>query len=168
MSCEIRRVRRGDEGTLARVQSESWKAAFCEILSEADLQKYTDIGLVTGIYKKLLESGKGHGYILEAEGKACQIAYWDGARDHAFSNAAEIICIHSLPDARRKGYGSKLMERMLADIAADGYPEVILWVFEENTDARAFYEAKGFEVTEKTQPAFGTYEICYKKRLKEY
>ena len=78
---------------------------------------------------------------------------------------AEIICIHSLPDNWRKGFGSKMMDRLLADIAQAGFKKVMLWVFVENTRARAFYETKGFRPTNKIKPSFGTMEICYVKVL---
>ena len=161
----IRRVGQGDEQTLAHIQTESWKAAFRGILDEDTLQKSTDIGHVTEMYRKLLAEGKGNGYILEIEGKAHCIAYWDKARDSDFADAAEIICIHSLQSNWRKGFGSRMMDRLLKDIAAAGYSKVVLWVFEENRRARGFYEAKGFIATEKTKSALGTAEICYEKNI---
>lgn len=165
MNCNIRRVRQGDEHTLAYIQTESWKAAFRDILTEEVLQKSTDIGRATDMYGKLLAEGKGNGYILELDGKPHCIAYWDKARDGDLADAAEIICIHSLQDNWRNGYGGKMMDRLLEDIAAAGYLNVVLWVFEENRRARAFYEAKGFRITEKIKPALGTMEICYQKNL---
>ena len=164
-NCSIRRVKQGDEQALAYIQTESWKAAFRDILAEDILQKSTDIGRAREMYRKLLTENKGNGYILEIEGKAHCIAYWDKARDGDIADAAEIICIHSLPDNWRKGYGSRMMNRLLNDIAAVGYSKVVLWVFEENRRARAFYEAKGFAVTDKIKPALGATEICYEKKL---
>ena len=165
MNYNIRRVQRGDQQTLAYIQTESWKAAFRDILPADILQKYTDIIHVTEMYRKLLDEGKGNGYILETEGKPHCIAYWDKARDSDFSGAAEIICIHSLQDNWRKGFGGRMMDRLLEDIAAAGYSKAVLWVFEENRRARGFYEAKGFSVTGKTKPTLGTMEICYQKNF---
>lgn len=165
MNFSIRQVKQGDELTLAHIQVESWKAAFHDILSEEVLAKYTDIENSANMYRQLLEENKGNGYILEIDGKAHCIAYWDATREKDRPDAAEIICIHSLQDNWGKGYGSKMMDRLLTDIAAAGYTKVMLWVFEENERARSFYEAKGFYATEKTQPAFGSSEICYEKTI---
>lgn len=165
MNCSIRRVQKGDEQTLAYIQTESWKAAFRDILAEDVLENHTDLGRTEKMYGKLLAEGKGNGYILETGGNAHCIAYWDKSRDSELTDAAEIICIHSLPDNWRKGFGSRMMDRLLDDIAAAGYSEVILWVFEENRRARAFYEVKGFAFTGKTKPALGTTEICYEKKI---
>ena len=164
MADRIRLARPGDEQTLAHIQTESWKAAFCDILPRDVMEKYTEIEFVTKIYRKLLETGKGNGYILELDGEAHGIAWWDAARAEDMPDTAELICIHSLPGNWRKGYGSKLMDRCLKDMAAAGYTRVMLWVFEENRRARAFYEAMGFAATGRSQPAFGAAEMCYEKK----
>ena len=70
-------------------------------------------------------------------------------------------CIHSLPDNWHKGYGSQMMDRVLEDIKEAGYSEVVLWVFRDNARARAFYEAKGFTLTDISKPAFDTEEVLY-------
>ena len=165
MNYNIRRVQSGDEQTLAYIQTESWKAAFRDILAEDILEKHTDLGRAAEMYGRLLAEGKGNGYILEIDGKAHCIAYWDRARDSEMAYAAEIICIHSLQGNWRKGFGSRMMDRLLGDISAAGYSKVVLWVFEENRRAREFYEAMGFGVTDKLKPALGTTEICYQKNL---
>ena len=57
----IRRVKAGDENTLAYIQTESWREAFREILSEEVLSKCTDLESVTEMYKKLLERQAANG-----------------------------------------------------------------------------------------------------------
>ncbi len=165
MGVEIRRVHKGDESTLALIQTESWKAAFKEIVEPDTLRKCTDINKATSMYKSLLENDKGNGYLLFVDEKPHCLAYWDAARDEEFSGKAELIAIHSLPGNWHKGYGKQMMDRVLADIAEAGYKEVILWVFTDNKPARAFYESVGFVATQYKQPALGTEEMCYKKVL---
>ena len=58
----------------------------------------------------------------------------------------------SLQNQWRKGYGSKMMDVVLHDIAAAGYSKVMLWVFEDNARARRFYEAHGFTTSGKAKP----------------
>lgn len=165
MDFYVRRVRTDDAVALATVQTESWKAAFRGIISDEDLARLTNVEKATNMYCRLLIERKGHGYIGELAGKAHCIAWWDGSRDADMPGYAEIICIHSLPDNWRKGYGSQMMDRLLGDIKTAGYHNVMLWVFADNHRARAFYETKGFVATDKLKPAFGTTEICYKKDL---
>lgn len=81
----------------------------------------------------------------------------------AADGAAELRCIHSLPDNWRRGYGSRMMERVLADVKAAGYETIVLWVFVRNERAIRFYEAHGFTASGKRQDAFGAVEEMYVK-----
>ena len=165
MDILIRKVRPGDETALAYVQTESWKAAFSDILDEETLTRCTDKAKAENMYRFLLQERKGNGYLLTLEGRAHCIAWWDAARDPDMAGKAEFICIHSLPDNWRKGYGGLMMDRVLSDVQNAGYPEVVLWVFSDNLRARAFYEAKVFHLFNKTKEALGKEEICYIKNL---
>ena len=71
---QIRKVRAGDEQALAYVQTESWKAAFKEIVPADLLSKCTQLERATAMYKRLLAEQKGNGYMLELDGKPRCIA----------------------------------------------------------------------------------------------
>lgn len=101
----IRRVKAGDENTLAYIQTESWREAFQEILSEEVLSKCTELESVTEMYKMLLERQAANGYILELDGKPHCMAWWAAARDADMAGDAELICIHSLKGNWHQGYG---------------------------------------------------------------
>lgn len=165
MNCEIRKAKSGDESTLAYIQTESWKSAFKDILPTDVLEKCTQIEKATAMYKRLLEQNVGNGYILSVEGKPHCIAWWDATREADMPGYAELICIHSLPDNWHKGYGSKMMQRVLGDIQAAGYQKVMLWVFEANARARSFYEAHGFAFEGRIKPNIEPKEICYEISL---
>ena len=165
MDFQIRKVNSNDAVILANIQTESWRAAFRGILTDEDLERLTNIDKVTDMYARLLATGKENGYIGEIDGEAHCIAWWDKSRDADMSDDAEIICIHSLPNNWRRGYGSLLMDRLLADVSNAGFHKVMLWVFADNHRARAFYEAKGFVSTDKVKPYHGAMEICYRKDL---
>ena len=77
----------------------------------------------------------------------------------------ELICIHSLPENWRRGYGSAMMERLLADVKEAGYETLVLWVFEKNTSAIRFYESFGFAPSGKKRPSLGAVEEMYCKAL---
>ena len=162
---QIRRVKPGDESILARIQTESWKAAFKDIVEEELLRKSTDLDRATDMYRKLLEQQIGNGYILEVKGAAHCIAWWDAVRDADLNGYAELICIHSLPGNWRRGYGSRMMETVLRDAAAAGFRNIVLWVFEENERARRFYEAHGFVKTDRTKIGLGAVEVMYARSI---
>lgn len=161
----IRRAKPGDEETLAMIQIKSWQSAFADILDRETLEGCTDFERVTATYRRLLEQGIGNGYLLTVDGKPHCIAWWDRSRTQQMAEYAELICIHSLPDRWRQGFGSRMMERVLSDMAVAGYRQVMLWVFAENTRARRFYEANGFFTNGEQKPQLLPVELCYQKRL---
>ena len=165
MDYSIERVKPGDEAVLAYIQTESWKAAFKDILSADIMESRTQIDKATAMYRRLMEQNIGNGYLLKVDGEAHCMAWWNSTRETDMPGYAELICIHSLQNRWRKGYGSKMMKTVLDDISKAGFSKVMLWVFEENTRARSFYEAHGFVCTEKNKSDFGAKEICYEKSL---
>ncbi len=165
MRYTIEPVKLGDETTLAYIQTESWKAAFADIIPADALAQCTRLEPAVSMYRRLLENHIGHGYLLKVEDQPHCIAWWSDARDVDMPGYAELICIHSLQSQWRQGYGSRMMTAVLRDAAAAGYKKILLWVFEANTRARKFYEAQGFSPTEKRKISFGAGEICYEREL---
>ena len=161
----IREVKSGDENILAYIQTESWKNAFNTILSKEDLEKYTNIDKAIEMYTKLLREDIGNGYILSINDVPHCIAYWDKVRDDEMKGYSELICIHSLCENWGKGYGSIMMEYILREIKTAGFNKVMLWVFEENTSARKFYEKHGFILTEKSKKFCDAIEVMYCRDL---
>lgn len=162
----LRRAEAGDEKILAYIQSESWKSAFGGILSPKVLAQYTDIARLEAMYANVLRQDEIHVMIeLVAEKPHC-IAAWSKSRDNACGDAAELICIHSLENGRRRGYGSVVLQKVLEEMEDAGYERVILWVFAENTAARSFYEKHGFQKTDRSQNNYGSVEVMYEKNKK--
>ncbi|MEU6016411.1 GNAT family N-acetyltransferase [Streptomyces sp. NPDC047515] len=56
----------------------------------------------------------------------------------------ELYAIYVLPEQIGTGAGRALMAELLARAAADGFPDLALWVLRENGPARRFYERAGF------------------------
>ena len=162
---EIIKAISGDEKILAYIQTQSWKTAFHHILSAEELEKSTNIDNVEEMYRKVLSHGIVHLEIELVDEKPYYIAGWSQNRNQLGSETAELICIHSLENQRRQGYGSVMMKHLLHEIKQAGYSEVILWVFEKNQIARNFYEKHGFVLTDKTKEAQGIVELLYSKKI---
>jgi GNAT superfamily N-acetyltransferase len=162
---QIRNVRPGDEDSLAYVQTESWKAAFREIVPADILAECTALESTAAIYRRILDEGFGNGYLMELDGKPHCIAWWSVARDANMAGYAELICLHSLQENWHKGYGRAMMERVLADVKKAGYEKLVLWVFENNTRAIQFYKSFGFEPSGRRRPALGAVEEMCSKPL---
>ena len=61
-----------------------------------------------------------------------------------YSDSGEVISIYFLLDYMRKGYGTKLLGAVMNELKKQGFNDVFLWVLEENSIARQFYENYGF------------------------
>lgn len=164
-TADIRSVRPGDAPQLAHIQTESWKAAFREIIPAGILSEYTDPEPVTRMYEHLLTHGSAHGYILERDGAPHGIAWWDAAREPDMAGTTELICIHSLPAHWHQGYGKLLLKKVLRDVKSAGYPSILLWVFDANLPAIRFYRSLGFTASGRKRPSFGSVEEMYTKTL---
>ena len=162
---KIRKAIPGDEQVLAYIQTESWKAAFVDILSPEELERCTNLEKAEQMYHNVLRRDGCNMAIEFVDGKPHCIAAWGKNRCDLGDTVGELICIHSLQNNRAKGYGSAMMEYVLAQLQQAQYESVILWVFEDNTRARKFYEKHGFELTGQKKPANGIAELMYKKRL---
>lgn len=162
---KIRKAEPGDEKILAHIQTESWKAAFADILSPEELVRCTNQQKAEQMYHSVLRR-EGCNMAIEfvADQPHC-IAAWGKNRCDLGDTVGELICIHSLQNNWAKGYGSAMMEYVLARFKQEGYKFVILWVFEANTRARKFYEKHGFELTKQKKMANGIAELMYMKKI---
>jgi len=64
--------------------------------------------------------------------------------------AGEIHAIYLLKDYWDKGYGRQMLDFAFAELKQSGYKEVFIWVIDENTRGRQFYEKHGFSLDGKT------------------
>lgn len=165
MPYTIDRALPGDAETLARIQIESWKAAFADILSPDILENCTQLNKVTAMYQRMLDQNIGHSYLMKVDGQPHCIAHWNAARAQDMPGYAELFCIHSLPNRWHSGFGTQMMQRVLQDVAASDHSKVMLWVFEKNLRARRFYESQGFKTFGKKKPGVFPTEICYERAL---
>ena len=56
--------------------------------------------------------------------------------------------LYVLPEAQRRGIGTQLLQ-----VAQQTFDRLQLWTFQRNTQARRFYEARGFALVEETDGA---------------
>jgi len=59
-------------------------------------------------------------------------------------NTGEIYAIYSIEEFWSKGVGRQMMDYAIDTLKHMGYNEIVLWVLEENSRARRFYEKCGF------------------------
>lgn len=161
----IREAVPGDEKVLAFIQTQSWKAAFRDIIPADTLARLTDCQKAEEMYTRVLENPEIRVGLESVDGSPHGITVWSRNRYGLGDDTAELICIHSLPGGWGRGFGSLMLERALGEMTRTGFTRVILWVFGANHRARRFYEKHGFSLTGQAQTAYGAEEVMYQKQL---
>lgn len=158
----LRPVAPGDAEAMAKLHVETWEAAYRGMVPDGVLER-------NGLEQRRL---LWRGLLVEAErlplvdvalveaGASGQqeLAGFVWSRridqpDAAF--AAEIVALNVRPESWRRGIGRRLMAAAAARLEGLGAGSVYLWVFRENSGARAFYEALGGRIVDQDVERFG-------------
>ena len=124
---EIRYVRPDDSLlAISNIYERSWKYAYQNIIP----QDYLD-SIPTGRWANSITKNGMNAGICKSR--------WENYRDYG-----EIVSIYFLPEYIGKGYGASLLEKCVEELKNLGFDRILLWVLEENSRARSFYERNGF------------------------
>jgi len=132
-----------DRRLISRVYENSWKEAYKGIIPADYLNS-----IPKGQWAPKLDQAKWHTMICIENGCIIGTSSFCKSRFIEYADAGEIISIYFLPEYWGKGYGRKLMGVVISELKEQGFSEVFLWVLEENTRARRFYEMFGFTCTD--------------------
>lgn len=137
---EIRGLRpEDDRNALSRVYEESWKFAYKGIIP----QDYLD-GIPEGQWAASADKPDMSNLVVTENGEIIGTASFCPSRFEDRAGWGEIVSIYLLPDRMGKGYGKKLFAEAVRELEEMGFRDIFLWVLEENTRAREFYERQGF------------------------
>lgn len=93
-------------------------------------------------YEKLSRSGECLSFVHESEGQITGFIL--GRR---FGEEGEVLNLAVRPEKRKKGIGGSLLQTALEELCKDGVRRIYLEVRESNTQARRFYQSRGFVLT---------------------
>lgn len=141
---EIRVPRLGDAAGAAAVHYRSWVATYAPLLRHDQAGQLTLAERVAH-WEWLLRSQPPHMGSLVAvrSGAIVGLVEWEVSIDDDAS-VGEIHAIHVASEERGRGVGWRLLDAALEALRAHGVHRAILWVVEENSTARAFYERQGW------------------------
>ena len=88
---------------------------------------------------------------------------WPGRRRTARSAACRGLDVE--PAAQGAGVGAALYEHAVAQLRGAGFGEAVVWLFEANGHARAFYERRGWSADGPTGTAAEAPELRYRQTL---
>ncbi len=128
-----------DKITVSRIYQQSWRHAYHGILPQDYLNAIPDEHWVSA-----LENNSWNTLICIENDRIIGTSSFCKSRFEQFADWGEIISIYLLPEFMGKGFGKMLLTRALSELKKLGYDSVFLWVLEQNTRARNFYEKFGF------------------------
>ncbi len=155
----VRVAKLGDAEAIARAHTESWQTSYRGILPDNVLDRI-DVGqradsrrgiLANPAIFQLVAYDLTHGDI---------VGFCDAGpvRRHA-PYAAEIYALYLVHHAKRHGLGQGMLERVQQHLTAQGQRSLIIWVLDDNTHARGFYEAMGGKPATTMRSTVGGYPV---------
>jgi len=100
--------------------------------------------------KTLDKPGECKYFYAQLDGKMIGRLVFGKSNEEDKPDASELHAIYLLKEFWNKGYGQQMLDFALAELRQSGYKEVVVWVIDENTRGRRFYEKHGFLLDEKT------------------
>jgi ribosomal protein S18 acetylase RimI-like enzyme len=139
----LRRAQAADEPAIARLHADSWRTAYRGILRDDFLD-----GTVSANRRELWSSR----FSIDREDQLILVSEESGeiqAFACAFLDADPewgtlLDNLHVIPGLKGRGLGRQLMSKVAENIQQHGLHSTLhLWVYEQNTQARGFYERLG-------------------------
>lgn len=129
---------------ISSIYESSWKFAYQNIIP----QEYLD-SIPAGRWADRITKNGTRSLVLLKDGRIIGTASICKSRWKQYPEYGEIVSIYFLPEYMGKGFGSCLLKRCIAELNKLGYNKILLWVLEENSRARKFYEKNGFVCSEE-------------------
>ena len=141
----IRRIGADDVAAVAQVHLESWNAAYRGLVPDEFLEGFT-FEKRKDIAARGLADDAQETVVIEDDGRILGFVVFGASRDGDVEpkGAGEIWGIYIDPIHWRKGAGRKLAHHAQRALRERGFTVATLWVLEDNSGAREFYEKLGF------------------------
>lgn len=152
---QIRQAGTEDSASVARIQVDSYRTAYADILPAAYLSRFSyseqeqdwrdllSFALHDIVYIAEMDSGEIVGYAMGRPDRNT-IAPYDG----------ELVALHVRGSHQRKGIGQRLIATIAEHLRQQGCTSLFLWVLAENP-ARSFYERLGGQLIGERETDLG-------------
>ncbi len=142
----IRRAVPTDVDALVRIQSDTWRAAYAQLVPAAALDRLSGPE-ARAAWRAAVTAGGGYHVFVAGEGEwtvgFCAAVHHSG-RDGA--GIAEVATLLVEPRWGRRGHGGRLLAAAAAALRVDGAQYGLAWVPEADAASRSFYKAAGWNV----------------------
>jgi ribosomal protein S18 acetylase RimI-like enzyme len=164
----VRRATAEDAAEIARIRGQTWRVAYSQIFTREQLDTISEDGDAER-WRQILEEEHHRSQPLVAlrDDRAEGFAAFGPEDFRDDSDIGELYAIYVLPEASGQGIGQTLMRETLARLRAAAFGEAVLWVFEDNSRTRRFYELAGCETdgTVKDEEWLGTTPRAVRYRI---
>ncbi|MGW1845309.1 N-acetyltransferase family protein [Streptomyces sp. NPDC001966] len=145
---QVRDMTVDDCEAVTRVRVRGWQSAYAGLVPQSYLDDM-DLAVAQDVERRRASFTRGTTLVnVVAERADLGVIGWGcyGARRENGRPLArgELYALYVAPEQIGTGAGRALMAEILTRAAADGFPDLALWVLKENAPARRFYERAGF------------------------
>jgi len=149
MGWVVRRATQADVPGIARVNVDAWRHAYRGIVPDSFLDGMDVARREQGWSRWIAMPPPDAVFVATGDGNDvvayCAVCAVREATDaHPAQPTGELVAIYADPSVLGTGAGHAVHEAGVAELAAGGFRHAVLWVFEDNAGARAFYERHGW------------------------
>lgn len=145
MGTSIRYVNASDIDALATIHSRSLQTAFKDIVSDDILDNaFSFERRRSGFTRELSEGRPTSAIVFDGDNEVGLLSFGASRYIDVDEDTIELWRIYLIPEAWGSGIGEELFSWGIEEIRGRGYKRIILWVLEENSRARRFYEKHEF------------------------
>ncbi len=153
----LRTARISDAAGIARVQVETWRAAYRNLMPDAVLDGLS-VERSTLRWQGNLASlpPENYCFVAEVSGEVAGFAAGGPDRDQDADYSGELYAIYVLPQYQGRGLGKALLRAAAGWLVQHGHRRMLLWVLKDNAPARAFYAAQGGQLVRQRTIEIGS------------
>lgn len=163
----IRRMEISDIPRAAEIHVFGWRSAYRGIVSDEYLFTKMLVSKRIEAFTRFIGNASPEQYVYDYNGIIKGFMTIGGCRDDDKPDAFELWGIYIEPLMKRQGVGTELIDFCEGRATRRGYSEICLWVLEDNSAARRFYEKFGYspDGEKKCIKALEVNEIRYTKAI---
>jgi ribosomal protein S18 acetylase RimI-like enzyme len=136
-----------------------WHVSYADVLS-LEARDSMNLESATELWSKAMSTNLERKTFLALENEEF-IGVFRVGSDPQFSQRGHLFSLYVSPSSTGKGYGKLLLERAMEEISSDGFGEMSLWLFNDNTIAKSLYLKYGFAATgeQRITPEWNALEV---------
>ncbi len=144
MKIQLKRATLDDADAMGRIGALGWQAAYRGIVPDDVLDNITPDARAQRFRQAYQAFPEAMYWLVLSDGVEAGLINAHPCMDDDARDCGEIGAIYFLPEYCRQGLGSAAMAHALQALREMGFSQAVLWVLEQNSRARRFYEKQGF------------------------